>query len=143
MAPSPYDQTRALSELMLEALRRKNAVFNKLGANALVVIGKPIVPLLMFEAVATKKPGYRARLLRVVARIGEPLELEQHLQLFAMLTDTNSEVREAARAAVFNVGPPGQRERAKLEEVAQSNLSDGINLLPTPHDLTEDVPAEA
>jgi hypothetical protein len=132
MAPSPYEQARALSELMFAALRRKNAVFNKLSANALIAIGKPIVPRLIIEADTAKAPGYRARLLRVVARVGAPLELDDHLRLFGMTSDKNPEVRDAAFKALLAVGPHGQWERAKLDEVVQRNLSAGINLPPSP-----------
>ncbi len=119
MQETPRSHARAMQDLMFEALKRKDRTLNQLATEALAGIGSLVVHTLVLEILASKEPGYRARLLHVIAEIGEITEPSDHLALFYLTRDKDSRIRRAAVSALYTVGPRNRRTLARLEQIAQ------------------------
>jgi HEAT repeat protein len=112
------DPSRAVRLLLFEALKRDDPVLNQLAAEALVAIGRDVVPTLMIEILASAKVGYRLRLLQVIEAIGEMPDPGDRVELFNLTRDRNARVRAAAAQVVCAVGPQGSRGRPLVVEAA-------------------------
>jgi hypothetical protein len=103
---------QAVQMLIMESIRREDAVLNQLASQALVAIGPDVVQMLVMDLVTTKNTGYQLRLLRIIAEIGEVPDPLDHLELFNLSRSKNAAVREAVAQTIWAVGPHSEQRTA-------------------------------
>ncbi len=120
MKPTRRNPANAMLELIFEVLKREDETLNRLAMEVITANGKDAVHTLVIAALGSKNVKHQVRLLDIIAEIGEVSDPGDQLNLYTLTRDKSPEVRDAAVAAFYAVGPHGKRERARLEELAQA-----------------------
>jgi len=106
MAPLPPGRSRF--EQLVAALGRKDPAMNEYAAEIFRRVGKPVVPMLVREAVCRgKQPDHRVRILDVIQRIGEPLDMA-FFDLMMLLRHRVPKVRQKAAEVIAALSPAGR-----------------------------------
>lgn len=105
---APLPPGRSKFEQLVAALGRKDPAMNEYAAEIFRRVGKPVVPLLVREAVCRgKQPDHRVRILDVIQRIGEPLDMA-FFDLTMLLRHRVPRVREKAAEVIAALSPAGR-----------------------------------
>jgi hypothetical protein len=100
---------QAVQMLIMESIRREDAVLNQLASQALVAIGPDVVHTLVMDLVTTRNTSYQLRLIAEIGAVSDPME---HLELFNLSRNKSAAVREAAARTIWAVGPHSEQRTA-------------------------------